>query len=579
MKWSSQGLTSAIIVLATIAVATSKAQEPDAFAALASRLVAEDTATAGRASRTPERIALTRLYPPGVRPLWSAAGLPTRQALESIGILATADTRGLVPADYGADVLAALADSLSARSGPVAEVARFDVALSRAVVRLLADLHMGRVDPRALRFELPETHDQLDLAELTSAVARADDNIAAIDATEPPYGGYIALKRELARYRRLAEDTTLRPLPRAGATIRPGDPYRDAPTLRRLLVALGDLDRAAAGNSAGTPNDESAAALDDSVWTAYDGELAAAVVRFQGRHGLEPDGVIGPGTMAQLRTPLPRRVRQIELALERWRWLPDKAAARYLVVNIPAFRLEAFESDATAQRPALAMNVIVGQAEGRHHTPVFVGTMREVVFRPYWDVPPRIARNELVPLIRRRPAYFTTEGFEIVRVGESGDDAMTYPPTAANLSHVAAGKLRLRQRPGPTNALGAVKFVFPNPYNVFLHGTPLQALFAYNRRDFSHGCIRIEQPAALAELVLRGQETWDAAAVDAAMHGPNTMRVAIARPLVVYVLYATTRVDEAGAVRFSPDIYGHDATLERVLGLPPVDVARVGPDK
>jgi murein L,D-transpeptidase YcbB/YkuD len=579
MKWSCQGLISAIVASAMIAVTRSGAQEPNALAALASRLVADDGVATGRAGRPVERIALSRLYPPAARPLWSEAGLPTRQALESIGILATADTRGLVPADYGADALAALVDSLGARSGSVAEVARFDVTLSRAVVRLLADLHMGRVDPRALRFELPETHDQLDLAELASAVSRAGDVRAAVEAKEPPYVGYVALKRALARYQRLAEDTTLRPLPRAEATIHPGDRYRDAPTLRRLLVALGDLDEAAAANSAGTPNDGSAAALDDSVWTAYDGVLAAAVVRFQGRHGLEPDGVIGPGTMAQLRTPLARRVRQIELGLERWRWLPDKAPARYAVVNIPDFRLSVFEGDATARRPALTMNVIVGQAEGRHHTPVFVGTMREVVFRPYWDVPPRIARNELVPLIRRRPSYFVTEGFEIVRVGDSGADAVTYPPTAPNLSRAAAGTLRLRQRPGPTNALGAVKFVFPNPYNVFLHGTPLQRLFAYSRRDFSHGCIRIEQPAALAELVLRGQETWDAAAVDAAMHGPRTMRVPIARPMVVYVLYATTTVDAAGAVYFSPDIYGHDAALERALGFRPLEATRGGSEE
>ena len=483
------------------------------------------------------------------------------------------DARGLVPADYGTEALAALADGLNARAGSPAEIARFDVALSRAVVRLLADLHMGRVDAQAVRFDLPPTHDQLDFAELALAISRANDVRAAIEAMEPPHAGYLALKRALARYRRLAEDTTLRPLARATEAIRPGDRYRDVPALRRLLMALDDLDPGEAGG----PNDGSMGV--DSMPMAYDATLAAAVARFQHRHGLEPDGVIGPETMAQLRTPLARRVRQIELALERWRWLPDQPPARYVVVNIPAFHLHAFEGDSTTQQPALAMNVIVGQAGGRHGTPVFVGTMREVVFRPYWDVPPRIARNELLPLIRRRPSYFTTEGFEIVRVGEGGDNAETYPPTATNLARVAGGKLRLRQRPGPTNALGPVKFVFPNPYNVFLHGTPLPRLFAHRRRDFSHGCIRIEEPAALAELVLRGQEPWDAAAVDAAMQGTRTMRVPITRPMAVYVLYATAAVDDAGAVHFHPDIYGHDRTLERVLRLRSVETGRGASDK
>ena len=560
-----------------IAVATTEAQEPYPFAVLASRLAAEDSTALGRASRAAERIALARLYPPAARPLWSAAGSPTRQARETIGILARSDARGLVPGDYRAEALAELAEGLGAGPGSTAEVARFDVSLSRALVRLLADLHMGRVDPQTLRFDLPHTHDQLDLAELARAVSRTDDVEAAIAATEPPYAEFVALKSVLARYRRLALDTTLRLMPRGAATIRPGDRYRDAPTLRRLLAALGDLDSSAAATPAGAPNDRPPA-LHDSVETVYDGALVAAVVRFQSRHGLERDGVIGPGTMAALRTPLARRVRQIELTLERWRWLPDQPPARYAVVNIPGFRLSAFDGNAAAQ-PTLTMNVIVGQAEDRHGTPVFVGTMREVVFRPYWDVPPRIARNELVPLIRRRPSYFATEGFEIVRVGDGGDEAVTYPPTAANLSRVAAGTLRLRQRPGPTNALGAVKFVFPNPYSVFLHGTPLQGLFAYSRRDFSHGCVRIAEPAALAELVLRGQETWDAAAVDAAMHGTGTIHVPIARPMVVYVLYATTTVDGAGTVHFHPDIYGHDATLERVLGLPPVVAARAGEDE
>ena len=293
-------------------------------------------------------------------------------------------------------------------------------------------------------------------------------------------------------------------------------------------------------------------------------------MRFQRRHGLDADGVIGQATMTQLRVPLARRVRQIELTLERWRWLPGRPASRYIVVNIPSFRLYAFENDSAAERPVLAMNVIVGKANGRHNTPVFSATMREVVFHPYWDVPPRIARTELVPSFRRTPATFEREGFEIVRLGAGEVNAPTFPPTAQNLARVAAGELRVRQRPGPANALGVVKFVFPNRYNVFLHDTPTRGLFASTRRDFSHGCIRVAQPNDLAEFVLRGQEPWDRVAIDSITTGDGTVHVPVVRPIQVVVLYATAAVAEDGTVRFYPDLYRHDAALERALGIAPV---------
>jgi murein L,D-transpeptidase YcbB/YkuD len=189
--------------------------------------------------------------------------------------------------------------------------------------------------------------------------------------------------------------------------------------------------------------------------------------------------------------------------------------------------------------------------------------MREVVFRPFWDVPRTIARGELLPIIRRRPDYLQRESLEIVRGGDH--DAEVYPVTDENLERVAAGTLRLRQRPGPANALGLVKFVFPNRYNVYMHGTPAQGLFASASRDFSHGCIRVEDPGALAEYVLRGQPEWSRDAIDEAMHGDSTIRVPLARPVAVYILYATAVVREDGVVHFYPDLYGHDAALELSL--------------
>ena len=506
------------------------------------------------------REAFGRLYATdSARWLWSVAGRPTFQASEIVAILERAAEKGLRPSDYDAAAQRTGLAKLAGGSATATELKELDFALSRAVLRLLDHLHTGRVHPGAVGFDIPDSHDALDLAALTVAVSQSSDVATAIAAAEPPYAGYARLVRALARHRQLATDTGIRPPPRLRTTLRPGDRYADAPSLRRLLTAFGDL-----------PAD-APVAVDSAGVETYGGALVDGVVAFQRRHGLEPDGVIGAATMTQLRLPATERVRQIELTLERWRWLPDRPPSRYIVVNVPAFRLSLFEDDPTAQRPVLTMNVIVGQAHGRHHTPVFTKVMREVVFRPYWDVPPNIARRELLPIIRRNPSYLVREALEIVRGGD--EDATIYPPTAANLDRVAAGTLRLRQRPGPSNALGLVKFLFPNRYNVYMHGTPAQELFAQSRRDFSHGCIRVEDPTALAEAVLRGQAPWDRAAVEAAMTGTGTRRIPIARPVAVYVLYGTAVVNDTGVPMFLPDIYGHDAALARALRLMPASGA------
>jgi murein L,D-transpeptidase YcbB/YkuD len=529
-----------------------RAQDTLGFAAAVQQLVAVPDAETSQSRLVSYRGALRQLYERNeAAPLWTLDGRPTRQALESIDLFRRVESLGLRPGDYDPELLAERARTLAdaAVRGRVAgamELAQFDVMLSRSVLRLLVHLSVGRVDPRSLGFALPKP-DEIDVASLAYQVSRASDVQLAFSAAEPHYAGYVALEQMLGRYRTLAADSTLRAPLRPKTSVRPGDVYTDATALRRLLVALGDL----------VPGTASADAR------RYTPELVEAVKAFQRRHGLDPDGVLGPATLTQLRVPLALRVRQIELTLERWRWLPHRPPPRYLAVNIPAFRLYAFEDDSTAAHPVLTMKVILGQAQGRHGTPVFVGTMREVVFRPYWDVPPNIARKELIPLIRRQPGYFSREALEIVR--GSDDNAVIYPPTAANLARVASGAVRLRQRPGPNNALGLVKFVFPNAHNVYLHGTPAQELFARTRRDFSHGCIRVEEPATLAELVLRGQPGWDSTAIAQAMNGTRTQRVTIGRPVEVFILYATAVVGKDGTISFYPDLYGHDAALVNAL--------------
>lgn len=488
------------------------------------------------------------------RPLWIAGDRPTPQALAAVAFIDSVAQRGLRATDYDVDAmharLATLPSVDALQASDSLRLAAIDVALSRSIIHLVVALERGRVDPATVRVEMP-LREGRDVAAFVVEASRADDVARILASVEPPYAGYAALVRMLARYRTLAEDSSLS-LPPDEKTVRPNEIYPDAPRLRRLLTALGDLSPNAAYSE---PN-------------RYAGALVLAVIHFQRRHGLAADGTIGGATRAALRVPFRQRVRQIELALERWRWLPSRAPVRYVVVNIPAFRLYAFENDSTAQQPTLSMNVIVGEAERHRDTPAFVSEMREVVFRPYWDIPPRIARTELVPAIERGGIDMASAGYEIVGPGES---PYVYQATRANLERVAAGSLRLRQRPGDGNALGLVKFVFPNSHNVYLHGTPARELFAFARRDFSHGCIRAEEPAALAHFVLGADSAWNRHAIEGAMDGTVTLHVPLPQPIAVFILYMTAVVAPDGSLYFYRDVYGGDAKLDRVLRAQPND--------
>jgi len=258
--------------------------------------------------------------------------------------------------------------------------------------------------------------------------------------------------------------------------------------------------------------------------------------------------------------PLSARVRQMQLTLERWRWLPIGLHAAPIVANIPEFRLRAYDENF---KVALTMNVVVGKAYD-HNTPVFEDSMQYVIFRPYWNVPYSIAKAEYLPKVARDPNYLSKKGFEVVN---SRQEVVASGPVSADvLQQLRAGKLFVRQAPGPKNSLGLVKFIFPNDYSVYMHDTPAQEFFFKTRRDFSHGCIRLEKPADLAVWVLRDNPGWNAERVRAAMMGSsNNQQVNLAHPIPVLIVYATVIVNEDGTVHFYDDIYGHDAALEKVL--------------
>jgi murein L,D-transpeptidase YcbB/YkuD len=489
---------------------------------------------------------------PAPAPTWIANGRLTPQAVSLLTQLSQVERRGLIRADYDSDRLAQLALSVGRadRSDP-SLLAGFDVSLSAAAARLVSDLHRGRVDPAHVGHDLVVERDGLDVAGAVATLATSKDIGATLDSFEPPMPHYRLLKKALARYQELARDPLLTQLPPLPArAVRVDESYEGMPALRRLLVAVGDLDEP------GTGADESENVLDSSS--------VAALRRFQTRHGLDADGILGRTTFRALTTPMSLRAEQIALSMERTRWLPHRMDSPAIFVNVPQFRLFAFRHTGYDARDLLRMDVIVGESFEGRQTPVFAADMRYVVLQPYWDVPYSILRKELLPQIQRDPDWIERNGYEIAT--GPGDDSGVAAAKPENLRLLAAGNLRLRQRPGPDNALGRVKFMFPNRHNVYLHDTPARSLFALTRRAFSHGCIRVSDPMALLAHVLRNEPEWDEARIAAAFGGPGPVRIPLSQPIRVYILYATAIATEAGGTFFFEDIYNHDSRLIGLLG-------------
>jgi murein L,D-transpeptidase YcbB/YkuD len=483
------------------------------------------------------------------QPLWLRGAGPTEAATQLIARLAGADSLGLEPSDYDAEWLGLEARRLSERRAAPApeELARFDLGLSVAAVRFASALHRGRVSPKAMRAQLfiPRAFLAVEMAVDSLRDARRQGSILA--RLQPRLHHYHLLKNGLARYRVLARDTSLVSLPALPRVVKPGMPYRAAARLRHLLEATGDLARAAPARSAAD--------------TLYSADLVEGVKRFQDRQGLEPDGVIGPATAAGLNRPFAQRVRQIELALERFRWLPPSFSEPPVIVNIPAFMLYAFRGATNREDDLLAMDVVVGSAFDTR-TPMFAADMKYMIFRPYWEVPESIMKDELAPKALSDPEYLEREGMVIV--SGTSDRAAVLPASRRNVEQIGRD-LRLRQLPGPGNALGLVKFILPNAHNVYLHDTPAKGLFASTRRDLSHGCIRVSAPVELAVHLLRDQPAWTPERVREAMQGEDNTRVDLPRPAPVLIVYATAMAHEDGAVLFYPDIYGLDDELDRLL--------------
>ena len=523
------------LILAFAAVNVSAAT-PDDIRAIAATA---KQAQLGSKRTYDERDWLDRFYAPrAYAPVWLGANIP--KAAAAVVLLQEAGTHGLSPAEYDADALAAKIRNASPND------AALDVALTRAMLQYLADLRLGRVrseyhsatpDPRLTAFDpVEQLRAGVEQNTLAAAVARAEPHIAL----------YKYMKNSLAHYRVMAASPVISVPPIAkGEKVEVKATYASAPALRALLTLLGDEPGPA-----------------PAVDNLYSTELAAAVKRFQARHGLLDDGVLGRDTVAAMNVPLSMRVRQLELTLERLRWLPDFSNGPIVAVNLPAFRLWAINNGDTSGAAPLEMRVIVGTAV-KTQTPLFIGSMRYLEFNPYWNVPKSIEKAELIPKIARDGGYLVKNDMELVALRGAGEPVQHV--NEATMADLRAGKYRIRQRPGASNALGAVKFAMPNPDNIYLHSTSARELFKRTRRDLSHGCIRVEKPQELAQFVLAGKPEWTGETIAAAMEPGPAKTVSLKTPIPVVLFYTTAVSGKDGHVIFSPDVYKRDPALEKLL--------------
>jgi murein L,D-transpeptidase YcbB/YkuD len=474
-----------------------------------------------------DRRRLARFYPGrSAPPLWldDAGPLPRARRLRTM--LERSEEEGLPSARYGLDAVAARWEVPTPT-----DRACLDVLLTTAFERYGRDLATGIVSPREAdrTWHLPRAA-PFDAVAAMRGVPPEEDATARLEALAPAHGLYRRLRSGLARYRRLSSeggwDTTL-----TGPLLRPGDESEGVAALRARLQREGDLD-------------PGGFALDRS----YDATVTDAVRRFQRRHGLIDDGVVGPRTLAGLNTPVDTRLAQLRRAMERLRWLRRDLGDHYVLVNIGGFELTVVEHD----RAVLAMRIVVGMAD--QPTPSFAATLRSLRINPYWNVPERIARDRLLPREERSPGYLAAHGFRVL-------DRRTGTWVEPDVRPLAGAVPRLRQEPGPDNLMGRLAFTLPNPYDVFLHDSPARALFAREIRACSEGCVRIERAMALALHALRRAPEWTEARIQEEIDALRHHVLPLPEPIPVYVVYLPTWVDEDGLAHFHPDHYGREAVL------------------
>lgn len=474
-------------------------------------------------------------------PAWIDDGSPRPQMDALIRAIHAASNEGIDPELYSASLLdrrkeEASKGFLTKKGFNPKEAVAMDVWLTSLYMKFASDLADGVSDLAHADPKWKIKAESFDpLADLERALR---DNRVAESLFEhtPTNPDYRALQKALADYREQAARGGWPTVP-PDARIKPGQASPSVGALARRLAASGDY---------------TGGVLRDGDRSVYGPGLQEAVKRFQRRHGLTDDGLVGPPLTAEMNVPIEARIDQLELNMERWRWLPRDLGERHILVNIPEMRLDLWDHGSVP----LTMRVVVGKPDTQ--TPIFNDEMTYIVFAPFWNVPTDIATKETLPSVIKDPGFLDRMNMEVV-------DAAGNQVSADSIDSESLGKYRFRQRPGTSNALGLVKFMFPNQFNVYLHDTPADSLFARASRSLSHGCVRLEQPEKLAAYVLRDQPEWTPERITEAMHGGEERTVKLKQPLPVYLGYWTASVTSDRLVQFRKDVYGIDSRLTTKL--------------
>lgn len=485
------------------------------------------------------RAAIKRFYADrAYAPAWNGKQLAQAQAL--LAQVAAARDEGLHPADYHHAALKAAVESVQKAPTPQAQV-QLELIATDAFLAFGHDLLSGRLDPREIDTTWTLKPRSRDMVKVLQQALQQQDVAAALLALDPPYPGFVRLREALGTLRQQVAAGGWAPVSAIakGEKLEVGAQDPRIVEIRNRLLVSGDLD--ATHNDGGE---------------LYDEALAEAVRRFQARHGLTEDAVIGPATVWAMNITARERLAQIETNLERWRWLPEDLGYRHILINIPGFELTVEEGG----KAVLQAKVVVGTQV--KPTPVFTGQMKYLVFSPYWNVPHSIASQELLPQMQRNPERLSRQKMQVITSG-----GQVLDPNSVNWGAYSQGDFpfRMRQMPGTANPLGRVKFMFPNKYDVYLHDTSNPGLFERSQRTFSHGCIRISKPKELAEYLLGHDPKWTEASIDAAMNSGRERSVPLPEPVPVHMLYWTAWVDEQGVLQFRNDIYQRDRAVVRAL--------------
>jgi murein L,D-transpeptidase YcbB/YkuD len=474
------------------------------------------------------------------QPMW----LDPERIDQLLALIRRAPEDGLDTADYQLEALRAQLGEARGTQSPL-EQADLDILLTETLIRFGYHQLFGKVDPVALDTDFNFTRRFLDDRDpvvvipeiIASPVPLADQ----LEQSVPRRAVYRTLQQHLATYRRLAAAGGWAPVP-PGDTLRTGDRDPRVPALRARLSVSDDLPSGS-----------------DTTSDTFDAELEAAVRRFQARHGLGVDGIVGEQTYQAMNVPIETRIDQLRLSLERLRWVRADRSGRFIAVNIAGFRMFMVDE----QGLQWTTRVMVGTTYRR--TPVFRSTMSYMEINPTWTIPPTILRNDTLPAIKRDPGYLQTKNISVI----DRDGRRLDPATIDWQSYGRTIPYTLRQEPGPGNALGEIKFILPNKHFVFMHDTPNRSLFDRPERTFSSGCIRVEDPFTLGELILGDPGRWDAAALKAVRDTRQTRRISTPR-IPVLVLYLTASLEPDGSARFLKDIYARDAALLAALEGPVV---------